>query len=361
MASQSFMVQSPSYTEATGRTTSIQTWGTQYPVTAPRTRYDANTPNSYQSFTPGLPDSHWFQAEPVASASATSDDELLREALQFTNISPSPPRTHHTRLASPTVIPQAVPGLGKPFVRAYSAALSSRGISMLAFLQFIDNFNVVSAASPPLQVLGLAGQVLGVVPSAISQIVGGALSLTAQLGTVAVSQGRATLFLNEADETFFQPRGLQAAIATSKALKAKVRIDPNAPLVSALEEAGGMDVQARRMRALEGRIAPLTFDVPPPTQQTNAPERLSARQASSQLARADEKALEGREKLVSKGEGGKIETKAQRDLERELEKIERDRRKLQSDYEKDIAKVEKDRAKTTKGRESPVCIERQRK
>lgn len=271
---------------------------------------------------------------------------MVHEALQFTDGVPPPPN-QGARLPKPIVIPQAADGIGQPFVRACSPALESRGVPLQAFVEFIDNLNVVATKSPPLQVLDLAGGIVGMVPLAIPQLVGNALSLTAKVSAVAVSKGRSTIFLKEANQTFFAPRGLKVELVTSRALKAKLGMNADAPLVSALEGAGDLNVQARRMRALENHVAPLTFNVPQPTQQTNALEQLSAGQVSRQIAQADKKALKNREKALEKT-GRNKKTKADEELEKELEKIEKDRIKVESEYQKEMRKIQKDLAKTSR-------------
>lgn len=40
-----------------------------------------------------------------------------------------------------------------PFARGYSDNLRDCGISMEEFLEFIDNYNIVSGGSPPFQIL----------------------------------------------------------------------------------------------------------------------------------------------------------------------------------------------------------------
>lgn len=88
---------------------------------------------------------------------ASEDDFILDSALEFTK---GPISAHPGRLIKPVVVPQVYNGIGTPFARAYSDDLAQCGVSNEEFLQFIDNFNVVATASPPLQVLDLVGNII---------------------------------------------------------------------------------------------------------------------------------------------------------------------------------------------------------
>jgi hypothetical protein len=222
------------------------------------------------------------------------------------------------------------------------------------FVEFVDNLNVISTASPPLQVLDLAGGMVGMVPHHIPMMVGNAISLSAKLGTGAVSKGRSVMFLKKANSEFFAPRGLKVELATSNALKAKLGMNPNAELVSALEDSAGLGVQQRRMRALERYISPLTFDVPPPNEQTNNFERMSAWQVQRQLQTSEKKALEDREKAIQKDGSNDESSKAQKDLNKELAKIEKERSKIEKDFEKGGRKGGKDAEKALRKREKEI-------
>lgn len=61
----------------------------------------------------------------------------------------------------PVLIPQTEPGIQNPFSRAWSSFLNGHDIHEEDFLHFIDHLNVCKAASPPFQVLSLAGNILG--------------------------------------------------------------------------------------------------------------------------------------------------------------------------------------------------------
>lgn len=79
-------------------------------------------------------------------------DEVLHQALEFTQHN-FKQTSNGNALFRPIAIPQVGSGFGMPFARGYSDALGSRGISMNEFLEFIDNYNIVSGGSPPFAIL----------------------------------------------------------------------------------------------------------------------------------------------------------------------------------------------------------------
>ena len=283
----------------------------------------------------------------------SAEKQFLDQALEFTHHRP-PPLSAQRKLPRPIAVPQVAARMGMPFARAYSLALQDRGVSMEEFVEFIDNLNVVSTASPPLQVLDLAGGIVGMVPHHIPMIVGNAISLSAKLGTGVMSKGRSAMFLKKANTDFFAPRGLKVQLATSKALKATLGMDPDAELVSTLEDSSGMDVQQRRMRALERYVSPLTFDVPPPNEQTNSLERMSAWQVQRQLQTSENKALKDRGKAIQKIGSNDEGSKAQKEFNKEMAKIEKERSKIDKECEKDSRKGRKDAEKAVRKREKEM-------
>lgn len=163
-----------------------------------------------------------------------------------------------------------------PFARAYSPALQQYGVSLSEFVKFIDDLNIVSTASPPLQLLGVAGEFVGMVPHHIPQLVGNALSLSAKAGTMVVSKTRTSAFLDAANRELFAPRGLKVQLATTKVLKARLGLSPEMKLVPAADNTTPQSFQTRAMHALEGFVAPLDFDMPPAEQSVATLDRISA-------------------------------------------------------------------------------------
>jgi hypothetical protein len=224
-------------------------------------------------------------------------------------------RSQHTHLDLPIVIPQTSPGASNPFTRAYSPSLLTTNISLPTFLTFLDTLNICLTQTPPLQILDLAGGIVGSIPHHIPALIGGSLQATAKIANAVTSKTRVARLLKSANEEIFGPQGLEVEVLTTEKLKQKLGIEGSKPLLSDLDEKDTeMSVRDRRLQALEPHIAPLDFDVPVPARQTNAIDRLAAGQLKRQMAKAEEKALEARRK-----ENEKADKRAKKD-DRKAEK-----------------------------------------
>ncbi|CAC9894137.1 unnamed protein product [Aureobasidium pullulans] len=228
----------------------------------------------------------------------------------------------------PIVIPQIAPGTA-PFIRAYSSSLASLGIDISTFLLFLDTLNVALSPTPPLQVLDLAGGIVGMVPHHIPALIGGGLQASAKIAGVVTSKARTKAVLERANKEIFGVQGLKVEIINTETLKRRLAI--TGPLLYNLgEERSAMSVQQRRLEALGPYTAPLSFDVPLPEQQGNSIDRLSAAQLKRQMAKAEEKALKERLK-----EGKKADRKAEKgDRRREKDK-KRGKKEKQKDKKED--------------------------
>lgn len=110
----------------------------------------------------------------------------------------------------PFLLPQIQAGVfGAPFLRGYCDKLSSEfDIPPAVQLDFIDQLNRAIVSSPPLQVLGLVGTVVGFVPSAIASAVGAGVSLAAGIGARVASKSASDIYVDRKDGELFRPRGL---------------------------------------------------------------------------------------------------------------------------------------------------------
>ncbi|KAF2162453.1 hypothetical protein M409DRAFT_37413 [Zasmidium cellare ATCC 36951] len=294
---------------------------------------------------------------------ASTSDEFLERALNFTQ-QPAPQQINPQRLRQPVAIPQVIPGLGQPYARAYSHELKEHGVSMEDFVKFIDNLNVVSAGSPPLQIVDLAGGVVGMIPFAHAQLISFGIQTVAKVGVAAVSKTRGSMFLSKSNTAFFNPRGLKVELVTTEALRYKLRIPPDASAPADDIHSNDMGLIERRMAMLKGYAAPVTFDVPPPDQQTNILNNMSAAQQKRVLAKQEQKFQKERAKdwaqsgssgnNVKRGDSRENEdiSKKQRkvdkindELDRKLAKKPKDASKIERERSKDIEKVEKDARK----------------
>lgn len=61
----------------------------------------------------------------------------------------------------PQVLPLCIPRVATAFARGYNPELETVGITQAMFLSFIDGLNLAIVASPPLRVVDVVGQVIG--------------------------------------------------------------------------------------------------------------------------------------------------------------------------------------------------------
>ncbi|KAK5118720.1 hypothetical protein LTR85_007926 [Meristemomyces frigidus] len=276
---------------------------------------------------------------------AASDDEILRQALECTRHTPRAHRNQQ-RLRRPVVIPQVEAGAGMPFTRAYAPALAEHGVSMDEFVSFVDNLNVMLASSPPLQVLDLAGGIVGFVPLQTAQLVG--LGIAAS-GNVAVMMTRGSQFMKRVNSNFFDRRGLKVELAASEAVKAGAGVRPGAPLAAPVEQSEGSSGVGPKMATLQDFVEPLTFVVPPASAPTNVLGPLSAKQQAVSIPKHDEKAGKDRAKYAGKGDNiDREKPKKARKLDREIQKLDREREREERKRDRKLQKItEKKRKEDT--------------
>lgn len=298
---------------------------------------------------------------------------------------PYEPRIHNHRsratLEKVIAIPATSAELGSPFLRAYAPALNEFGITQDIFLDFLDHLNRVAVASPPMQVLGLAGNIVGMVPLHTAQIVGGAVNAAATLTTITMSKGRVEMLLRQANQDVFGPRGLCARIAKLEAvaqlsnmpiLDEEGNLDKNSSILLPLEnieDSHSVNAQHRRIEALSPWLSPLQIEAlpvvqPPSNVFSKMHASVSERQRSKEERKLQkdrskmhkdwlkdtEKAREDYEKEMLKlhEEEGKARFGNSKRAEKKLAKIEHEREKVEREYRKEMEKVEKDRKKDDK-------------
>ncbi|CAH0051193.1 unnamed protein product [Clonostachys solani] len=265
-------------------------------------------------------------------------------------------------------IPATTPKLGSPFLRAYPPSLGHLHISKDLFLGFIDQLNRASVASPPVQAVGLVGNLVGMVPFATAQIVGTAVNTAATLTTVVVSKGRTEMVLRQANHEIFRPRGLKAYIAKLDALArvAKIpildvggNIDSKSSILPPVQGMGDsiIGMQERRIAALGPWIAPLDIEsIPPVEKPTNPLSRMHAVVSERQRSREEEKLMKSRIKVTE--DRSKDTAKAQDKYDKEMRKLlskrkshenlskqTRKQEKIESKYQKKMGKVDRHRQK----------------
>jgi hypothetical protein len=72
-------------------------------------------------------------------------------------------------LRQPIAIPATAANLGSHFLRTNPTELGAFNLPPSDFLSFLDELNRLLVVSPPVEVLGLAGDIVGLVPFATAQ------------------------------------------------------------------------------------------------------------------------------------------------------------------------------------------------
>ncbi|KAK2740956.1 hypothetical protein CKAH01_18555 [Colletotrichum kahawae] len=239
--------------------------------------------------------------------SASSDSESLDPSEQeelnaALNIEPEIgwiPELHASNgsLSSPLKKPVVIPRIDfggplkvpLPFMRAYSPDLRAHDIHEEDFVGFIDNLTVAQGPPAPLAALNAAGTVIGYVPNHWAQLAGGLTNLTAGVGSAATRIIRSKIFLEKVNKEYFAPRGLKASLCKFKDLSTRIGCGETLPNLQPQEVNWEMDITARRMSALQPYIAPLTFDVPPPTKDRNIIDRLTEKRIQRRVKKKEKK------------------------------------------------------------------------
>ncbi|OAP65140.1 hypothetical protein AYL99_01112 [Fonsecaea erecta] len=380
----------PTYTEAidesvqssrkTGEKSNAYPSPSRYPAIdepAPSSQWTGDKSNGYPAPSPsGYLSGNSYYPQPLPSpVSPRSPRSPLSPAL---SAGPSRSRSSsQSRLGKPIAIPATLARYGSPFLRAYPPSLAQYHISPTLFLSFLDTLNRVAVKSPPLQVLSLAGNIVGQVPSATAQIVGGVVNLTAEVSAGVIQHGRTEIELRRANADIFNPRGLKVEIAKTEALARLVGMDgvldadgklnKKAALLLPLDGVGDADGQGgddelsgqqRRLDAMRPWIAELDItpqQVPDIDVPTNAMSRLHVKMNERDRRSGEKKLVEKRNKVQA--EYAKEAAKAQRGFDREMAKINRDLDKNLRDVDdklaeatrknksRDVAKLERERQK----------------
>ncbi|KAK5199384.1 hypothetical protein LTR72_001164 [Exophiala xenobiotica] len=241
-----------------------------------------------------------------ASASAKEESEVISRSLAWI---PAPPSPSQSRQYPPLPVPVAIPQIQPatimsgpmPFYRAYSNLLLQHSVSIEDFVHFIDSIDIALAPAPPFQVAQLASTGLGFVPHHWAQVASGAVGMAAGAGNAAFTAGRSRMFMNKVNQEFFAPRGLKASIKKDKDLNIMLGENPDQYHPPRIAPPGhspaAVTVAERRLFALQGLVAPLTFEVPPPdAQRRNMMDRLTAKGVNRKIQKGRKDAVKAAQK-----------------------------------------------------------------
>ncbi|KAH7371480.1 hypothetical protein BKA66DRAFT_443946 [Pyrenochaeta sp. MPI-SDFR-AT-0127] len=269
--------------------------------------------------------------------------------------SSTPPQS----LGQVIAIPATEATLGSPFLRAYPLELQTFDIPTATFLQFLDGLNRVIVVSPPVDVLGLVGSAVGLVPEPTAQIVGGAVEATAAATGYGMSKIRSETFIRQANEEIFAPRGLRvdivkldvvALVARIPILDADGKITNETSLLPPID--GGLGTlgltsQQRRLAALASWTGPLELM---PSEEVIVPDsffsKMNAKASERQCAKEEaemqkkrKKALEATQKRKQKAPSGTRKKKPDK-MQKSLQRLEEKRTRVQREYDEEMEKIE---------------------
>lgn len=121
-------------------------------------------------------------------------------------------------LPNPVILPQRRPkDKTRGFVRAYAPLLGScAGIDQKTFIDFLNDFDRASKASPVFDVINVACFAIGMIPNPIAMAVTTAVGVAAGAAKEVQTRYRRNTYLDQINETLFKPRGLYCMIMAFK-------------------------------------------------------------------------------------------------------------------------------------------------
>ena len=210
-----------------------------------------------------------------------------------------------------------------PFVRAYVAELNAHGIDQDTFVGFIDGLNEAFVANPVLEAINIASAVVSMtVPLPDVQYVFGGISIGAALAGRATSYARTKTYLKAVNTNLFNPAGLNVSVMNTKKMMEELGCGESTLNLPPLDTFADIDEGAlaepvdqdqstgkthpddprmRRIRALEGYVMPLNFDMPPPAvSRDNFLKRMGDAHVNWLSRRQQKNLTKKREKAIAK-------------------------------------------------------------
>lgn len=164
-------------------------------------------------------------------------------------------------LDKPVVIPQRVSGQGMPFCRAYTPLLGKYGLTEQPFLGFLDTLNLVNTPQCDVHLLRSVSESLMGIGDELYRLIGTGIQETIKQGERSVDY-----FLNNMNQTLFQPRKLQVKLVPTTDLIRELGLTERPLMPELTEDQYKLSVQERRMDGIKRHACPIKFDVSPPTQ-----------------------------------------------------------------------------------------------
>ncbi|QKX64432.1 uncharacterized protein TRUGW13939_11606 [Talaromyces rugulosus] len=206
-----------------------------------------------------------------------------------------------------------------PFVRVRVPEMEQNyGITPNEWIVFLDKFNEAWMANPALQVANQAGNIAGMAPSMIAQIVGVGVNVTASIGSAVITKVRTKKYLAKANEKLFNPKGLHVQVCKTEKMLEYVGLSGQDNVFSRYKQAfeytqmsapmiqGNNNPTLQRMQSLGNRVMTISFDnVEAPTKPEGMKRmpRSSGEQAGEQVggsSRREERNEKKKEKETKK-------------------------------------------------------------
>ncbi|KLO05944.1 hypothetical protein SCHPADRAFT_861819 [Schizopora paradoxa] len=177
--------------------------------------------------------------EPKAPEDVQHDAQVLIDSFIQPAETPAEGRTPGPGLPQPFCLPQIGTGFDTPFARGYNDILQQNGIPMNTFLDFVDGLNMAMISNPPLQVVNVAGAIIGFLPHWWFMVAGTVMQTGAQVGMHVLSKTLSDRYLRAANERIFAPHGLRVRLIKTPALRALVgHPEADKPAPSKLKQFG---------------------------------------------------------------------------------------------------------------------------
>ncbi|KAF2096227.1 hypothetical protein NA57DRAFT_78995 [Rhizodiscina lignyota] len=254
--------------------------------------------------------------EGLEAEATLSEDQIQQESVRLEQTLewiPSPPSNTRERKATAVRLerPVAIPRVDiahrlrfpLSFLRAYSPVLETHDVGEPEFLAFLDNLSVVQASSPPFHALNMAGMVVGFAPEITAMTIGTGMQVVAGAGMMAVAAVRTRRFLQRSNSEYFAPRGLKVSIKKDQDLADLVGFPTSGRAIMPIDiKLNRISLRDRRMAALASYTAPLDTDVPSPTSQRSALDKISETQLKWKAERREKVLLKKKKQLDEREE-----------------------------------------------------------
>ena len=262
-------------------------------------------------------------------------------------------------LPRPLALPQISPWPTSSILRAYAPSLTTHGISSDLFLCILDAYNLAITPSPSMQALDAAGGILGLVPEPHVQIASQAIAGAAVVGEMELSRARGEAVVGRVNSEVLEGRGLRMDIVKGSKLGGILGLSDGEVLPVLLpgdededdvaddvDEGGAVAGAAqttsaeRRVRALGGLVADVTFDVPAPKEQAKKLHRYLAKEQKRQLEKYRKEQKEKREQRVEEKKAREVEMGEKKSkVEEKVREGEVERTRLESERDEGIARA----------------------